>query len=104
MLETIRQFAEEQLVASGILTKCGIATPTTLPTAVIYRDIWEGPRQRAAIDWVDVAQPAAGFRWSMTRSDLVIAGDCGPDGHHGVRPPALSRPVGRGDPPGRDGR
>ena len=43
--------------------------------AVAHWDLWDGPRQRVAVDWVDVefANLRAGFRWAADHGDLVTA-------------------------------
>ncbi len=53
MLETIRQFAEEQLAASGAAEPmCGLRMPATSPGAKpTSLQLWDSPRQREAYDW-----------------------------------------------------
>jgi len=73
LLETIRQFAEEQLAATGTIADVRdrhvsyFAEQTTR-----YWKIWDGPRQRVALDWVDTefANLRAGFRWATDQGDL----------------------------------
>ncbi|PXW99582.1 putative ATPase [Mycolicibacterium moriokaense] len=73
MLETIRQFAEEQLAATG---QVGTARTThahhfaTRETDVM--SLWDGPRQREAYDWltVELANLRTAFRWAADRGDL----------------------------------
>jgi len=76
MLETIRQFAEEQLAASGasVATRDGHAR-FFADQAVAYWGIWDGPRQRVALDWVDAefANLRAGFRWAADQADPSTA-------------------------------
>jgi predicted ATPase len=76
MLETIRQFAEEQLAVSGILEQVRDRHARYFAAqAVIRWDTWDGPRQRVALDWVDLefANLRAGFRWAVTRGEFVLA-------------------------------
>ena len=73
MLETIRQFAEEQLAATG---QVGTARTThahhfaTRETDIM--SLWDGPRQREAYDWltVELANLRTAFRWAADRDDL----------------------------------
>jgi predicted ATPase/class 3 adenylate cyclase len=76
MLETIRQFAEEQLVASG-------AADTIRNAHAHYfagreADIlalWDSPRQREAYRWfaVELANLRTAFRWAADPGDLDVA-------------------------------
>jgi predicted ATPase len=76
MLETIRQFAEEQLVASG-------AAPGVLAAHARYfagreADIlalWDSPMQREAYDWftTELANLRTAFRWAADHGDLDVA-------------------------------
>ena len=73
MLETIRQFAEERLAATG---QVGAARTTharhfaTRETDIMA--LWDGPRQREAYDWftVELANLRTAFRWAADRGDL----------------------------------
>jgi hypothetical protein len=76
MLETIRQFAEEQLVASAGADEA--RTAHALYFAGRERDLlalWDSPRQRAAYEWfaVELANLRAAFRWAAARDDLETA-------------------------------
>jgi predicted ATPase len=76
MLETIRQFAEEQLAARGDATKTRTAHAryfTGLETDILA--LWDGPRQREAYDWFAIELPnlRTGFRWSADHGDLDAA-------------------------------
>ncbi len=76
LLETIRQFAEEQLAATGTIDQVRDRHARYFAEqAVAHWDIWDGPRQRVALDWVDVelANLRAGFRWAADRGDLATA-------------------------------
>jgi predicted ATPase len=76
MLETIRQFAEEHLVASGA------ATEVRVTHAHYYAGreadimaLWDSPRQREAYTWfsTEFANLRAAFRWAADRGDLDAA-------------------------------
>jgi predicted ATPase len=76
MLETIRQFAEEQLVAHGAATDA--RTLHARHFAGREADImalWDSPRQREAYDWftVELANLRAAFRWATDHGDLDVA-------------------------------
>ena len=76
LLETIRQFAEDQLAATATIGKVRDRHAGYFADqAIAYWDIWGGPRQRVALDWVDVefANLRAGFRWATDEGDLVTA-------------------------------
>jgi predicted ATPase len=76
MLETIRQLAEEQLVASGAAPE--VRTAHARYFAQRETDImalWDRPRQRDAYDWfsVELANLRTGFRWVADHNDLDTA-------------------------------
>ena len=76
MLETIRQFAEEQLVASG--TADEVRTAHARHFAGREADIlalWDSPRQREAYTWftVELANLRTAFRWAADHGDLDVA-------------------------------
>ena len=76
MLETIRQFAEEQLVACGEATD--VRTAHARHFAGREADImalWDSPRQREAYTWftAELANPRTAFRWAADHNDLDIA-------------------------------
>jgi hypothetical protein len=76
MLETIRQFAEEQLVASGAAP--GVRTAHARYFAgreAVIMSLWDSPRQREAYTWFAVELPnlRAAFRWAADHSDLDTA-------------------------------
>ena len=76
MLETIRQFAEEQLVASGSATE--VRTAHARYFAGREADIlalWDSPRQRDAYDWftLELANLRTAFRWAADHGDLDVA-------------------------------
>jgi predicted ATPase len=73
MLETIRQFAEEQLAATGKATEA--RTSHARHFAQREPDImslWDSPRQREAYDWftTELANLRTAFRWAADRGDL----------------------------------
>jgi predicted ATPase len=76
MLETVRQFAEEQLVAHGDAT----AMRTAHARHFVGREadilaLWDSPRQRDAYRWftVELANLHTAFRWAADRGDLDVA-------------------------------
>ena len=76
MLETIRQFAEEQLVAGGEATE--VRTAHARHFAGREADIlavWDSPRQREAYDWfaAELANLRTAFRWAADHGDLDVA-------------------------------
>ncbi len=76
MLETIRQFAEEQLVAGGETTEARAAHARYF--AGREDDtiaLWDSPRQREAYTWfsTEFANLRAAFRWAADQSDLDVA-------------------------------
>ncbi len=76
MLETIRQFAEEQLVARDDAAE--VRTAHARHFAGREADImalWDSPRQREAYDWftVELANLRSAFRWAADQSDLDVA-------------------------------
>jgi predicted ATPase/class 3 adenylate cyclase len=76
MSETIRQFAEEQLAATGTIGDIRNRHARYFAQhAVAYWGMWDGPGQRMAVDWMDVefANLRAGFRWAADQHDLATA-------------------------------
>jgi predicted ATPase len=76
MLETIRQFGEEQLVASGVAE--GVRDAHARYFAQREADIlalWDSPRQREAYEWfsAELANLRTAFRWAADRGDLDVA-------------------------------
>jgi predicted ATPase/class 3 adenylate cyclase len=76
MLETIRQFAEEQLVACGEASEIRAAHSRYFArreTDILA--LWDSPRQRTAYDWftVELANLRAAFRWAADHGDLDVA-------------------------------
>lgn len=78
MMETIRQYAEEQLVASGAATE--VQTAHSRYFAGREADImalWDSPRQRGAYEWfrTELANLRTAFRWAADHGDLDVAAD-----------------------------
>ena len=76
MLETIRQFAGEQLVASGAASEARTAHARYF--AGREEDVlalWDSPRQRAAYVWLsaELANLRSAFRWSADQGDLDVS-------------------------------
>ena len=76
MLETIRQFAEEQLAASGQASE--VRTRHSQYFAGRETDIlalWDSPRQGEAYDWFTLELPnlRTAFRWATDNGDLNSA-------------------------------
>src|ERR1700756_4121022 len=76
MLETIRQFAEEQLVASGAATQARAAHARYFAgreTDILA--LWDSPRQREAYDWftIELANLRTAFQWAADQGDLETA-------------------------------
>ena len=76
MLETIRQFAEEQLAAHGQSTD----VRTTHARYFAEREpdvlaLWDSLRQREAYDWfiLELANLRTAFRWAADQGDLDLA-------------------------------
>jgi predicted ATPase/class 3 adenylate cyclase len=76
MLETIRQFAEEQLAARGAATEARAAHARHFAghEANILA-LWDSPRQREAYDWftAEFANLRTAFRWAADHGDLDVA-------------------------------
>ena len=76
MLETIRQFAEEQLVARGEASKIRAAHSRYFAgREADIMALWDSPRQREAYDWftVELANLRTAFRWAADQGDLDVA-------------------------------
>jgi predicted ATPase/class 3 adenylate cyclase len=76
MLETIRQFAEDQLAASGVADE--VRTAHTRHFAERETDVlavWDSPQQREAYDWftTEMANLRAAFRWAADHGDIDVA-------------------------------
>ncbi|MGA9360013.1 MAG: adenylate/guanylate cyclase domain-containing protein, partial [Mycobacterium sp.] len=76
MLETIRQFAEEQLAASGAATEIRAAHSRYFAgREAADLALWVSPRQREAYDWftIELANLRTAFRWAADQGDLDVA-------------------------------
>jgi len=76
MLETIRQFAEEQLVAGGEATEARTAHARYFAgREADIMALWDSPRQREAYAWftVELANLRTAFRWAADQGDLDVA-------------------------------
>ena len=76
MLETIRQFAEEQLVAGGEASEIRAAHSRYFAgREADILALWDSPRQREAYDWftVEFANLRTAFRWAADHGDLDVA-------------------------------
>jgi predicted ATPase len=76
MLETIRQFAEEQLVARGEASKIRAAHSRYFAgREADIMALWDSPRQREAYDWfsLELANLRTAFRWATDHGDLDVA-------------------------------
>src|SRR5271167_3462869 len=76
MLETIRQFAEDQLVARDEASEIRAAHSRYFAgREADIMALWDSPRQRAAYDWftVELANLRTAFRWAADQGDLDVA-------------------------------
>jgi predicted ATPase len=76
MLETIRQFAEEQLVARGEASEIRAAHSRYFAgREADIMALWDSPRQREAHDWftAELANLRTAFRWAADHGDLDVA-------------------------------
>ncbi|MGN6335109.1 ATP-binding protein [Mycobacterium sp.] len=76
MLETIRQFAEEQLVASGSAPEAWTAHARYFAgRETDIMSLWDSLRQREAFDWftAELANLRTAFRWAADHGDLDVA-------------------------------
>ena len=76
MLETIRQFAEEQLVAGGEASEIRAAHSRYFAgREADILALWDSPRQREAYDWftAELANLRTAFRWAADQGDLDVA-------------------------------
>jgi hypothetical protein len=76
MLETIRQFAEEQLVARGEASEIRAAHSRYFAgREADILALWDSPRQREAYEWfaTELANLRTAFRWAADQGDLDTA-------------------------------
>jgi predicted ATPase/class 3 adenylate cyclase len=76
MLETIRQFAEEQLAARGVTEEVRAAHARHFAgRETDIMAVWDSPRQREAYTWFGIELPnlRTAFRWAADHADLGTA-------------------------------
>jgi predicted ATPase len=76
ILETIRQFAEEQLVAGGAACDSRNAHARYFAAREpVIMSVWDSPRQAEAYEWFKTEMPnlRSGFRWAADNGDLDAA-------------------------------
>jgi predicted ATPase len=76
MLETIRQFAEDQLVARGEASEIRAAHSRYFAgREADILALWDSPHQREAYDWfsVELANLRTAFRWAVDQGELDVA-------------------------------
>ncbi len=76
MLETIRQFAEEQLVTTGLADDVRLAHAAYFAARdADLESLWNSPRQRDAYAWFMTELPnlRSAFRWAADESQLNLA-------------------------------
>jgi predicted ATPase len=76
MLETIRQFAGEQLVARDQASEFRAAHARYFAgREADIMAVWDSPRQREAYDWftIELANLRTAFRWAADHGDLDVA-------------------------------
>jgi predicted ATPase len=76
MLETIRQFAEDQLIARGEASESRAAHSRYFAgREADILAVWDSPRQRDAYDWftAELANLRTAFRWAADHGDLDVA-------------------------------
>lgn len=75
-LETIRQFSTDRLSITGDRDEVRDLHASYFAEQVAHHfDIWTGPDQRTAVDWVEAefANLRSGLRWATKREDLAAA-------------------------------
>ncbi len=76
LLESIRQFAEDELAATGAVGDVRDRHSRYYAAqAIAYWDGWDGPGYDTACDWVEAEfdNLRAGFRWATDQADLKTA-------------------------------
>ncbi len=76
LLETIRQFAQDQLAEADALDQARQRHAHFFVQQVMaYFEVWDGPNQRQALDWVDIelANLRVAFRWAADSDDVAAA-------------------------------
>jgi predicted ATPase/class 3 adenylate cyclase len=75
-LETIRQYAHDQLDAHGAAEEIRDRHADYFgKQSLVFWETWNGPNQRSAVDWLDTefGNLRAGFSWARDRGNLVTA-------------------------------
>ena len=78
VLETIRQYVEDELTATGLTNATRDRHAEHFASAAAGRWAnWNGPEWRDCVDWLEVelANLRAAFRWSRARGDVETAAD-----------------------------
>ena len=78
VLETIRQFVEDELTESGTIDATRDRHAARFASEAVVRWAhWNGPEWRDCVDWLEVelANLRAAFRWSRGRNDFEAAAD-----------------------------
>ena len=76
MLETIRQFAEDQLIGSHVTDEVRwMHARYFAGRETDIMALWDSPRQREAYDWftIELANLRTAFRWAADQGDLDVA-------------------------------
>ena len=76
MLETIRQFGKERLDETGAIDEVRRRHATYYAGRIAhFWETWDGPAQRAAMDWVDAefANLRTAFQWGSEEGDLPLS-------------------------------
>ena len=76
LLETIRQFGEEKLAQTGLVDDVRMRHANYFAKqAVEWWQVWDGPGQRDALDWIQVefANLRSGYEWAADHGELSIA-------------------------------
>jgi hypothetical protein len=76
MLETIRQFAEDQFATTSTIIEARDRHAQYYARATTQHwEIWDGPRQREALDWVAIefANLRASVRWATDQGNIDAA-------------------------------
>ncbi len=78
VLETIRQYVEDELTASGAIDATRDRHAARFASEAVDRWAhWNGPEWRDCVDWLEVelANLRAAFQWSRARGDIETAAD-----------------------------
>jgi predicted ATPase/DNA-binding CsgD family transcriptional regulator len=78
LLETIRQFAEDELAAAGALEDTRARHAEFFAAEAVARlDTWNGPGWRDSVDWVEteLANLRNAYRWARSRDRVDVAVD-----------------------------